>query len=212
MNVDMIRRTVELAVIKRCALSGEAACVPAAVSARHVHLCAADIETLFGKGCALENMRDLVQPGQFACSEQVALVGKKGRIENIRVLGPARSGTQVEISMTDCYKVGIDPVVRMSGDIENTPGGTLIGPAGEVRLQKGVIVSARHLHAAVQQAAWFGLTNGDIITVKKTGPRETVFGNVVVRTGSDHELELHLDTDEANAAGVRQGDLLEIVR
>ncbi len=186
--------------------------MPAAVSARHMHLCAADIEALFGKGYALRNKRNLVQPGQFACEEQVTLIGKKGRIENIRVLGPARRETQVEISVTDCYKAGIEPVVRMSGDIEGTPGGTLVGPAGEVKLSKGVIVSARHLHATPEQAAWYGLKNGDIIGVKKTGARETVFGNVVVRTGAGHELEMHIDPDEANAASVKPGDMLEIVK
>ena len=186
--------------------------MPAAVSARHVHLCEADIETLFGKGYALQMLKPLVQPDQFACEQRVTLVGKRGRIENIRVLGPARPETQVEISMTDCYKLGITPVVRMSGDLSGTPDGTLIGPAGEVELQSGVIVSARHLHASQEQAAWFGLKNGDIISVRKTGVRETVFGNVVVRVGAAHELELHLDTDEAGAAGIAQGELLEITR
>jgi len=212
MNADEIRRIVELSVVRHCALSGGALFVPAAVSARHVHLSAADVEMLFGKGYTLKNMRCLVQPGQFACAEQVTLAGRKGQIDKIRVLGPTRRDTQVEISMTDSFKVGIDSVVRMSGDIAGTPGGTLIGPAGQVELGQGVIVSARHLHATVEQAGWFGLKNGDIISVKKTGIRDTVFGNVVVRTGSDHELELHLDTDEANAAGIKTGEMLEILK
>lgn len=212
MDEKTIKRTVLLTVIKQCARTHTAMYVPAAVSARHVHLCAADIEKLFGKEHSLQNMRELVQPGQYACTEQVTLAGKKGQIAGIRVLGPARAATQVEISMTDCYRVGIAPMVRMSGDIEGTPGGTLIGPAGQVRLEKGVIVAARHLHATAEQAAWFGLKNGDVISVKKTGERDTVFGNVVVRTGDAHELELHIDTDEANAAGLKQGDLLELIK
>ena len=212
MDENQIRRTIELSVIRQCALSGEAFFVPAAVSARHVHLCAADIETLFGKGCALQMLKALVQPDQFACEQKVTLVGKKGRIENIRVLGPSRPQTQVEVSMTDCYKLGIKPDVRMSGDLAGTPGGTLIGPAGEVKLQNGVIVSARHLHASQEQASWFGLKNGDIISVRKTGVRETVFGNVVVRVGAAHELELHFDTEDAGAAGIKQSELLELHR
>ena len=212
MNADTITRLVTLAVIENMVKIGSARYVPAAISARHMHLCQAHIDTLFGRGHTLKSIRDLVQPQQFACAEQVALVGKKGRIEGIRVLGPAREDTQVEISMTDCIKTGIDPVVRMSGDIKNTPGGTLIGPAGQVELKKGVIVSARHLHATDEQAAWFGLKNGDVISVKKTGDREIIFGSVVVRTGKAHQLELHLDTDEANAACIGQSELLEIIR
>ena len=211
MNEQTLIRTITLATIKQFALAGKGF-FPAAVSARHIHLCAADIETLFGKGHKLVKLRDLMQPGQFACEEQVTLVGKKGRIEKIRVLGPARRETQVEISVTDCYKAGFEPVVRMSGDLDNTPGGKLIGPAGEVDHAKGVIVSARHLHATAEQAAWYGLKNGDIIAVKKAGVRETVFGNIVVRTGADHDLELHLDPDEANAAGLKSGDMLELMK
>lgn len=211
MNEQTLKRTITLALIKQLALAGERF-IPAAVSARHLHLCAADIETLFGKGHSLVKMRDLMQPGQFACEEQVTLVGKKGRIEKIRVLGPARRETQVEISVTDCYKAGVEPVVRMSGDLDNTPGGTLIGPAGQVSLSKGVIVAARHLHATEEQAGWYGIKNGDIISVKKSGVRETVFGNIVVRTGAGHDLELHLDPDEANASGIKSGDMLGLVK
>ena len=201
-----------LTVAQNLIESGQGFFVPAAISGRHVHLCAADIETLFGKGHALLKLRDLVQPGQYACEERVTLAGKKGRIENIRVLGPARPQTQVEISITDCYKVGIEPVVRMSGDLLSTPGGTLIGPAGQVTLQNGVIVSARHLHISNAQASQYGLSDGDVVRVKKSGEREIVFGNVVVRAGDGHELELHIDTDEANAAGLLCGELLELYR
>lgn len=186
--------------------------VPAAISGRHVHLCQADIDVLFGTGYKLTPHRDLVQPGQYACEEKVALIGAKGRIEGVRVLGPARPHTQLEISQTDSYKVGITPLVRMSGDIDGTPGCTLIGPKGEVKLDHGVIVAARHLHISVSQAAQYGLTNGQVISVKKTGVRETIFGNVVVRSGDEHELELHIDTDEANAAGMTCGELLEIIK
>ncbi len=186
--------------------------VPAAISGRHVHLCRAHIETLFGMGYKLTHMRDLVQPGQYACEEKVTLAGEKGHIEGVRVLGPARQNTQVEISMTDSYKLGVSPVVRMSGNIDGTPGCTLIGPKGEVKIECGVIVAARHLHINAAQAARYGLENGQVICVRKTGIREVVFGNVAVRAGDGHELEMHIDTDEANAAGLMCGELLEIVK
>lgn len=186
--------------------------VPAAISARHVHLCQPDIDALFGAGHTLTRMKDLSQPGQYACEEKVTLVGPKGRLEGVRVLGPARPDTQVEISQTDSYKVGITPMVRMSGHINGTPGCTLIGPKGEVSIGCGVIVAARHLHISAAQAAAYGLENGQTISVKKTGAREIIFGNVVVRSGDGHDLEMHIDTDEANAAGLTCGELLEIIK
>lgn len=186
--------------------------IPVAISGRHIHLCQKDVDALFGIGHTLTRMRDLVQPGQYACEEKVTLVGPKGRLEGVRVLGPARPETQAEISQTDSYKVGISPVVRMSGNIDGTPGCTLIGPKGEIRIDHGVIVAARHLHINGAQAQAYGLVNGQVINVKKTGIREIVFGNVVVRSGDAHELEMHIDTDEANAAGLTCGELLKIVK
>lgn len=185
--------------------------VPTAISGRHVHLCQMDIDTLFGKGYKLTWQRDLVQPGQYVCEEKVTLTGKKGQIAVVRVLGPARTHTQVEISQTDSYKVGITPVLRMSGDIKGTPGCILKGPKGEVELSQGVIVAARHLHMSAAQAAQYGLVNGQVVSIKKAGIRETIFGNVVIRSGDGHELELHIDTDEANAAGMTCGELLELM-
>ncbi len=212
MEKGEVKRTIELEVIKQCAHSGQGYYVPAAISARHVHLSRADVETLFGKGYQLKKLRDLNQPGQFACEEQVTLTGPKGSIENVRILGPERSATQAEISITDCYKAGIKPVVRMSGDIEGTPGGSLIGPAGEAVLKQGVIVAARHLHMSAEEAALFGLKNGDKVSVRKAGEREIILGNVAVRSGKGHSLEMHLDTDEANAAGMLCGQLLELIK
>lgn len=212
MENEAIRRSVMLAVATSLIENNHEYYVPAAISGRHVHLCQADIDVLFGAGYNLTRQRDLIQPGQYACAEKVALIGARGRIEGVRVLGPARVHTQVEISQTDSYKVGIAPLIRMSGNIEGTPGCTLIGPKGEVKLDQGVIVAARHLHISVAQAAQYGLSNGQVISVKKTGVRETIFGNVAVRSGDGHELELHIDTDEANAAGMTCGELLEIVK
>ncbi len=210
MEPEALRRRVTLAVTKQLFLAGQGRYVPAAVSARHLHLCPADVEALFGKGYSLNRERDLVQPGQYVCTEKIAFVGPKGRIDGIRVLGPTRKETQVELSMTDCYKVGIVPFVRMSGELANTTGGKLIGPAGEVTLNSGVIVAARHLHMSTEQAALYGLKDGDVVDARVSGDRGTVFLNIPVRAGNAHEMELHLDTDEANAAGFR-GGLVELL-
>ena len=185
--------------------------VPAAASNRHIHVSAQDLETLFGKGYALKPERALSQPGQFAASETVSIAGPKGRIDQVRVLGPARGKTQVEILTTDAFRLGVKPVVRISGDTEGTPGAVVIGPAGTVELQSGVIVAMRHVHISVEQAAWLGLQNGDIASIKKDGIRALVLENVPVRCGEGHNLELHLDMEEANAGSIKNGELLEIV-
>ena len=185
--------------------------VPAAASNRHIHVSAQDLETLFGKGYALKPERALSQPGQFAAAETVTIAGPKGRIDQVRVLGPARGKTQVEILTTDAFKLGISPVVRISGDTEGTPGATVIGPAGTVELTSGVIVAMRHVHISIEQAAWLGLQNGDIASIRKDGVRALVLENVPVRCGEGHNLELHLDMEEANAGSIKNGELLEIV-
>lgn len=185
--------------------------VPAAGSNRHIHVSAQDLEALFGRGYALKPERALSQPGQFAASETVSIAGPKGRIDQIRVLGPARGKTQVEILTTDAFRLGISPVVRLSGDIEGTPGATIIGPAGSIELNSGVIVAMRHVHISPEQAAWLGLQNGDLVSIRKDGVRALVFEGVPVRCGEGHNLELHLDLEEANAGSIKNGELLEIV-
>ena len=185
--------------------------VPAAASNRHIHVSAQDLETLFGKGYALKPERALSQPGQFAAAETVTIAGPKARIDQVRVLGPARGKTQVEILTTDAFRLGVKPVVRISGDIEGTPGATIIGPAGTVELTSGVIVAMRHVHISVEQAACLGLQNGDIASIRKDGIRALVLENVPVRCGEGHNLELHLDMEEANAGSIKNGELLEIV-
>lgn len=185
--------------------------VPAAASNRHIHVSPQDLETLFGKGYALKPERALSQPGQFAAVETVTIAGPKGRIDQVRVLGPSRGKTQVEILTTDAFRLGISPVVRISGDTEGTPGATVIGPAGTVELTSGVIVAMRHVHISIEQAAWLGLQNGDIANIRKDGVRALVLENVPVRCGEGHNLELHLDMEEANAGSIKNGELLEIV-
>lgn len=183
-------------------------------SARHIHLTTADIETLFGKGAELHNKKDLSQPGQFACEEKVELVGPKGSMK-VSVLGPARKATQVELSFTDARTLGLKDVpVRESGDVAGTPGLHLVGPAGEVELAEGVIIAKRHIHMTPEDAKAFGVSNGEIVSVKvATGNgRDTIFGDTVVRVSSSYALAMHIDTDECNAAAAFGSVYGEIVK
>lgn len=182
-------------------------------SARHIHLTQADIETLFGAGAVLHNKKDLSQPGQFACEEKVELVGPKGSLK-VSVLGPARKDTQVELSFTDARTLGLKSVpVRESGDIAGTPGIKLVGPAGEIDLDKGVIIAKRHIHMTPADAEAFGVKDKDVVSVKiDSDGRATIYGDVVVRVSSSYALAMHIDTDEANAAAAFGTIYGEIVR
>ena len=182
---------------------------PVAVSARHVHLSKNDFEKLFGAGKRMTLYKDLSQPGQFACEETVEIIGPRNTIKKVRVLGPERKETQVEISMSDSYTLGIKPEIRMSGNIDNTPGCTLIGPAGTITINRGVIVASRHIHLSEEQAHIYGVKNGDHVSLKTPSPREGILGNIAVRVGKDFDLEVHLDTDEANGNAIRNGTILE---
>ncbi|MGC9334687.1 MAG: acetate/propionate family kinase [Anaerolineae bacterium] len=181
--------------------------IPIGVSAHHVHLSQRDVEKLFGEGHELTPKLPLAQPGQFACEEQVRLIGPRGSIDRVRVLGPARSESQVEISRTEGYRLGINAPVRMSGDLDGTPGLTLEGSTGQVELKKGVIYAQRHLHMTPTDARKLGLQDGDIVRMRADGEREVVFGDVAVRVSPQYKLEFHLDTDEANAADLNTGDV-----
>jgi acetate kinase len=180
--------------------------IPVAISARHVHLTQEAVETLFGKGHQLTLRRWLKQPGQFAAEESVTLVGPKNRIERVRILGPCRNINQVEISRTDEFTLGIDAPVRESGKIENSPGIRLEGPAGSLKLEQGVICAWRHIHMHPDDAEKFGVQDADIVEVAVgAGPRQLVFGNVLVRVSPNFVLEMHIDTDEGNAAEIHPG-------
>ena len=177
--------------------------IPVAISARHIHLSQEHVEALFGEGHQLTELRPLSQPGQFACEEKVTLVGPKRTIEGVRVLGPARSKTQVEISRTDEFHLGVDAPVRASGDVENTPGITLLGADGrKVELKQGVICAWRHIHMTTDDAEHFGVNDRDIVEVEvgQEGGRGLTFGDVLVRVKDSYKLEMHIDTDEGNAA------------
>ena len=170
-------------------------------SARHIHLSKEHVDILFGAGHALTNKKDLSQPGQFACEEKVELVGPKGTLK-VSVLGPERKATQVELSYTDARTLGLAGVpVRESGDTAGTPGLKLVGPAGEVTIDEGVIIAKRHIHMTTEDAAYFGLADKQVVSVKvENDCRTTVFGDVVVRVNDSFALAMHIDTDECNAA------------
>jgi len=179
--------------------------IPIEISAHHVHLAQEDVEKLFGPGHQLTPEHELSQPGQFACAEKVHLVGPKGKIANVRVLGPTRKETQVEIAMTEQFKLGIQPPIRESGDLANTPGITLEGPTGTSVIAKGVICAQRHIHMSPEDAMRRGLRDRYVVRVRVEGDRELIFGDVVVRVNPNFRLAMHIDTDEGNAASIRTG-------
>jgi acetate kinase len=175
------------------------------VSAHHIHLTQPHVEALFGKGHQLTKHSDLSQPGQYACKEQLTIVGPKGRIERVRVLGPTRKITQVEIALTEQFRLGIHPPIRESGDIKDTPGCTLEGPSGTVKLDRGVICALRHIHMTPADALSYGVRDKSVVRVRVDGDRELVFGDVLVRVDPSYALAMHIDTDEANAANLKTG-------
>jgi acetate kinase len=175
------------------------------VSAHHIHLTQEHVEALFGPGQQLTRHSDLSQPGQFACQEQLTIVGPKGRIERVRVLGPTRKATQVEIAMTEQFKLGIHPPIRESGDVQGTPGCTLEGPAGRVTLEQGVICALRHIHMTPADALRYGVKDKATVRVRVPGDRELIFGDVRIRVDPNFRLAMHIDTDEANAANLQTG-------
>jgi len=175
------------------------------VSAHHIHLTQEHVEALFGQGHQLTKHADLSQPGQYACKEQLAIVGPKGRIERVRVLGPARKYTQIEIAMTEQYKLGVQPPIRESGNIAGSPGCTLEGGAGSVTVDDGVICALRHIHMTPADALRYGVRDKSVVRVRIEGDRELIFGDVLVRVDPNFALAMHIDTDEANAANVKTG-------
>lgn len=186
--------------------------IPVGISNRHIHLSKKDLEALFGKSYELTEMKPLSQPGQYAAEETVTIEGVKGSIERVRILGPVRKETQIEISRTDTFVLGVKPPVRDSGDIQDTPGVKVVGPKGEVELDKGVIIASRHVHFHPSDAERFGVQNGQEIKIQATGERAISFENVLVRVHDSYALDCHLDTDEGNAAGLHNGDKVTVVR
>ena len=169
-------------------------------SARHLHVTKEDLATLFGTGAALSHKKDLSQPGQFATNEKVTVVGPKGQL-TMSILGPERSKTQIEISMTDARTLGLTPPIRESGDVDGSAPCKLVGPCGEVELNEGVIIAKRHIHTTPEDAPKLGVKNNDVVWVRvDTGDRSVIFGDVVVRVSDKFATAMHIDTDESNAA------------
>lgn len=185
--------------------------VPIAVSNRHIHLSEEHVERLFGRNHQLNKLKDLSQPGQFACKETVTLIGPKGKLEKVRVLGPARGDTQVEISLFDGFTLGITPPIRDSGDIDGTPSVTIQGTRGQITIPKGLICAARHIHMNPDDASYFSVKNAQRVQVKVGGQRGVIFDNVLIRVSPRYKLEMHIDVDEANAAQIINGQMGEIL-
>lgn len=185
--------------------------IPVGVSNRHVHLTEEHIKILFGDENALTVLKDLSQPGQFAANEKIEIVGPKKSLVS-RILGPARNASQVEVSVSDTFVLGVEAVVRNSGDIEGTPGVILRGPKGEVELDKGVIVAARHIHFHTSDAEAMGIKDKDIVKLRANTERPVTFENVLCRVHDEFALDCHLDMDEANAALIKNGDELELIK
>lgn len=182
------------------------------VSNRHIHVSVEDLYTLFGTDAELHKTKDLGQPGEFACEETLTVIGPRGVIEQVRIIGPVRSDTQVEVSMTDAFRLGYKPPVRDSGNLNNTPGVTIAGPKGVVALSNGLILAQRHVHMPTPESERLGLKNHDAVRVHCLGIRGIVFENVLIRVHDNFALEYHVDTDEANAALLKNGDKVKILR
>lgn len=195
---------------KATASSKEPEGIPVGVSNRHLHLSQADQDKLFGTGYQMTQIKDLSQPGQFACKETVTICGPKGAIEKVRVLGPVRSKTQVEILAGDGFKLGVSAPERMSGDLTGTPGITIIGPKGSVQINEGLIVAQRHIHMTLQDAEKYGVRDGQIVDIVVDGSRGGTFANVIIRANNQSALECHLDTEEANAMNVNSKTTIKI--
>lgn len=182
------------------------------VSARHVHITQEDLEVLYGAGHMLTPKKPLSQPGQYASEERVDVVGLKSTIKNVVILGPVRKASQVEVSLTDARTLGVEAIIRESGHIADTTGITLVGPKGQIELTGGVIAAKRHVHLTPETAVYYGVADKQIVNVKiLTEQRSLTFGDVVIRVSDTFAAAMHIDTDEANAAGIIGSALGEII-
>ena len=181
-------------------------------SGRHVHLCREDVERLFGSGYKLTKVRDLSQPGQYVCKERVSLIGPKGTIHNVVILGPERKETQAEVSMTDTLVLGIRPPVRLSGDIADTPGITISNGSRQIVTDKGVIIAKRHMHITPEDAARLHVKDREVLKIKVYGSGPVIFEDTIARVSSEFRTYVHIDYDEANACGFEKGTFCRIVR
>ncbi len=185
-------------------------CIPVGVSGRHVHLSREHLDALFGAGYELKKMKDLSQPGQYASEETVDIMTTKGAFTRVRILGPVRKDTQIELSLSDSVKLGINPPIRDSGNVAGSPGVVMVGPNGTITLDQGVIVALRHIHMTPADAERFGVKDKDIVNVECCGERAMTMGQVLVRVNEQFALEMHVDTDEGNAACLKTGQKVRI--
>lgn len=186
--------------------------IPVGISNRHIHLSKADMDSLFGKGYQMSKMKDLSQPGQYACKETVTICGPKGAIEKVRILGPVRSKTQVEVLVADSFKLGIVSPVRLSGDLYGSPGIILVGPKGSVRIDEGLVVAQRHIHMNCEDAQYFGVSDGQVVSIEINGSRGGIYNNVAIRANDTSVLECHVDTEEANAMNINSLSKIKIIK
>lgn len=210
-NIELITRMVMEAMAKNDAPT-KGYLVPIGVSARHIHLTQEHVEALFGPGYQLTKKKELMG-GQFASNETVTIVGLKLRaIENVRILGPVRSASQVEVSATDAIKLGVKAPIRESGNVAGSAPIAIVGPKGAIYLEEGCIVAMRHIHMSPQDAQAAGVHDGDIVSVKADNERGTIFNHVKIRVHDTFTLEMHIDTDEANASKIATGDTVTIIK
>ena len=210
---ELVKRVVAQMKDESAPVKKDSGAIPVGVSNRHIHLTKEHVEVLFGKGYELTKLKDLSQPGQYACKETLTIVGPSLRpIEKVRVLGPVRRASQVEISKTDSYALKVKAPVRESGNVAGSAGVTIIGPCGVVTLSEGCIIANRHIHMAPEDGQRFGVSDGDTVTVDAVGERRTRFYDVQVRVSDAFRLEMHLDTDDANAVGLGNGSTVTIVK
>ena len=186
--------------------------IPAGVSVKHCHLTREHFKILFGASAEPRRVKDIKQPGFFAAEEMIDVKGPKGVLKKIRLVAPYRDHTQIELSVSDAMAIGLKAPVRESGDVKNSAGATLVGPAGQIEIKEGVIIAQRHLHFSPSEARNLGIASGEVVRVRAGagGGRSTVFEDVVVRVSDKYSLEFHVDTDEANAAGIKTGDVVHI--
>lgn len=215
MDQDIIAKVVGQvleAIERQAPLDGAVDGIPVGVSNRHIHLSAEHVGVLFGPGSSLTHQKDLKQIGEFAARETVTLIGPKGILRGVRVLGPVRNFTQIELARTDGFALGVSAPIRNSGDITGSAGLIVAGTRGAITLNEGVICAARHIHMEPEDAARWKVANGDRVSVRFGGSRGGSFDNVLIRVSPDFRLEFHIDTDEANAAALNNGDLVTIAK